>query len=155
MYFGRASVPSYLSSKQANPDPLILWSAYYILSILWDMMRGNIPLVFYHTIWTNKAFPISLGILNLVWLSPAAWERRGSCSAVPQVQPIARLSLYSQWAHTHVHTHSVLCTYTHGWPHRSSQTDALSTHTNTNGTNSLILLSSLADQDEGPLVGYT
>lgn len=48
-----------------------------------------------------------------------------------QVQPIMRLSMYSQWAHTQTHIqHIQMCT--HSWLHRSIQTETHRTHASTN-----------------------
>ena len=59
--------------------------------------------------------------------------------------------MYSRWAHAHrVHTYTTNI-YIYVWPHRS-QADTQSTHSNTDSTNSLILLPSLAEENGGPRV---
>lgn len=80
----------------------------------------------------------SLRDVRLLWLhalGPASTEAEGVFPA----------GLCTQ------HTCTCICACTHGQPHRP-QTDAWSAHTNTNNTNSLIPLRTLADHHGGPLV---
>lgn len=73
---------------------------------------------------------------------------------MPRLQPVVRLSMryYSWEAHRHMCTRMQYM-YPHVWPHRLTQTDTLSTCTNRKSINVIIMLPSLADQEEGLLVG--
>lgn len=126
MCFGRASVPSY-QSKQMN-----LCSSDQLLPVLCFVGHDGQQYHFGILSWNlvDKLFPVPLGIQNLEWLNPAC---------IPSMS-----------VHTYLLTHRVYSrTYIPGWAHKSAQTDTLSTHTNTNGTNSLILPPSLAEHEEG------
>lgn len=69
----------------------------------------------------------------------------GPCPPVPLA---AGLSVHSQLACRHTYN-----TYRRVWPHRSAQMGTLSAPTNANSTNGLILVLSLADCDDGLVLG--
>lgn len=125
MCFGRASVPSY-QSKQMN-----LWSSDQLLPVLCFVGHDGQQYHFGILSWNlvDKLFPVPLGIQNLEWLNPAC---------IPSMSVHIYLT----------YTQSVL-TYLHTRLGTQISTDTFSTHTNTNGTNSLILPPSLAEHEEG------
>lgn len=82
-------------------------------------------------------------------LDLTAWEQWGCHSLMPQVRPVAKLKIYSQQALAHrAHVYAT-CIYTAS--HMRS-TDRHTKHSNTHSTSDLILLHSLAEQDESPLL---
>lgn len=87
-----------------------------------------------------------------IMLDPTALEGRGCCHSVSpgpasnKAEDVFSVGTCLQKTCTHY-----VYTYTQGWP-RASRTGTWSTHTNIGGTNSLILLPSLAEQGTTPLV---